>query len=180
MNAVSFGQQYPVYANCFDRLTTNGILADDLVGYVTGAPSPYLQNYVAQRGLTASLPGQILPDTLPAVPPVGPISVNASSVGHTQSTNVPAYNDVPRVNSDTFTKKDEYSSLKKLAAGVLLSGLAAFGLYKGISLFRNGGAGFKTAMNNFFTSINTAVKKAFTSVGNFFKNLWNKIFHRNP
>ena len=40
----------PIYPNCFDLLTTHGVIHNDLVGYITGTPSPYLQQYVAQRG----------------------------------------------------------------------------------------------------------------------------------
>lgn len=40
----------PIYPNCFDLLTTHGVIHNDLVGYITGTPSAYLQNYVAQRG----------------------------------------------------------------------------------------------------------------------------------
>ena len=41
----------PIYPNCFDLLTTHGVIHNDLVGYITGTPSAYLQNYVAQRGV---------------------------------------------------------------------------------------------------------------------------------
>ena len=81
----------PLYANCFDRLTTNGVIAEDLMGYVTGTPSPYLQNYVTQRGGVPNLPGQILPDTL--TPAIGtPKQIK-------QSTNLPqgdTYNIAPK------------------------------------------------------------------------------------
>lgn len=63
----------PIYPNCFDLLTTHGIVADDVVGYITGEPSPYLQNYVAQRAGVPTVPGQILPDGLPNVPRRGEV-----------------------------------------------------------------------------------------------------------
>ena len=40
----------PIYPNCFDLLTTHGVIHNDLVGYITGTPSQYLQNYAAQYG----------------------------------------------------------------------------------------------------------------------------------
>ena len=70
--------EHQFYPNCFDQLTTHGIVAEDVVGYITDSPSPYLQNYVAQRGgytpsvpWTPSIPGRVLPDPLPSVSPQG-------------------------------------------------------------------------------------------------------------
>ncbi len=168
-------QQYPVYANCFDRLTTNGIIAEDLVGYITDVPSPYLQNYVAQRGWAPSLPGQVLPDPLPAAPPPAPMTVPGSSM--------PVYTDVPRasdLNPNTFEIKDKYSGLKKTALALLLGGLAIFGGVKIYQLFRNSGAVLGQSATNMWNSFTGAVKNGFRKVCDFFKNLWRGTFHRNP
>ena len=168
-------QQYPVYANCFDRLTTNGVIAEDLVGYITDVPSPYLQNYVAQRGWAPSLPGRVLPDPLPTAPPPAPMSVPAGSM--------PVYTDIPRasdLNPNTLEIKDKNSGWKKAALALLLTGLAVFGGVKSYQLLKNGGTGLRQSMSNMWHGFTNAVKTGFTKIGDFFKNLWNKIFHRTP
>ncbi len=48
----------PIYPNCFDMLTTHGIIHNDLVGYVTGTPSPYLQQYAARKGAATPVMSQ--------------------------------------------------------------------------------------------------------------------------
>lgn len=190
--SMNTGMNYPVYANCFDRLTTNGVIAEDLVGYVTDTPSPYLQNYIAQKGGVPNmpyLPGQVLPDPLPAAPQPAPMAVPG---GAAQAAN--AYSDIPKasdLNTNTFVKKDKYETAKKVAAGILLTGLAVLGAVKGRQLFKNGGAGLKASLSNAWNSVktfcsNTAqkigtwCKNAFNATVNFFKNLWNRIFHRTP
>ncbi len=207
MQPISYGpQQYPMYANCFDRLTTNGIIADDVVGYVTGTPSPYLQNYVAQRGFVPTMPGQIMPDALPTLPPQMPMSVAGMAPNMSQQTAPTTgsiYKDIPRdIGVDTLKPKSKNETIKKIVAGVLIGGLAAFGIYKGVNLFKNGGVGFKAAMTNFWNSLKSgcstigskilsslksawtycigACKSGFQKIGNFIKNLWNKMTHRTP
>ena len=194
MNPVSLGQQYPMYANCFDRLTTNGILADDVIGYITGTPSPYLQNYVAQRGALPMMPGQIMPDALPTAPMPAPMSVPTYNqpAMPAQIPTGPVYNDIPRnIDQNTLVKKDKYATLKKTAAALLIAGLAGFGIYKGFALFRHGGAGFRTAMSNAWSGVKNLCstlwtktvsfcKTGATKIANFFKTLWNRIFHRTP
>lgn len=127
----------PMYPSCFDHLTTNGIIAEDLVGYVTGMPSPYLQNYVAQRGGTPSLPGRILPDTLtPAVPPQKPLPQGD------------IYNVAPKdIGPQTLEppNKHKIDNIKKIATGVLLAGLTVFAFVKGKTAF--------SAIKNAFTRI---------------------------
>lgn len=182
---------YPIYANCFDRLTTNGIIAEDLVGYITDVPSPYLQNYIAQRGGVpnmAYLPGQVLPEPLPNAPTPAPMAVPG---------NIPPngpYSDIPKpseLNPKTFEKKDKYVTAKKIALGILLTGLTVLGVVKGRQLFRNGGAGLRTSLNNAWNSFKTfctnaaskigiGLKNAATATANFFKNLWNRIFLPTP
>lgn len=190
-----YPQGYPVYANCFDRLTTNGVLVDDVVGYITGTPSPYLQNYVAQRGWPASLPGRVLPDAMPPAPMPAPMSVPAGS-NPVYTNNPPAApnnnNAIPtNINKDTLVKKDKYATAKKIAAGALITGLVVFGAIKGVQLFRSGGTAVRTSISNAWTAIKNGCATAWNatknwctnaarSVGNFFKNLWNKIFHRTP
>lgn len=194
MNPVSYGQQYPLYANCFDRLTTNGILADDIMGYITGTPSPYLQNYVAQRGGLPMMPGQIMPDALPTAPMPAPMSVPGyrQTPVQQQMPAGPVYKDIPRnIDQNTFVKQDKYSTIKKVAAGALITVLTVLGLYKGIALFKNGGAGFKAAMSNAWTGLKnlcsngwskavSLCKSGATKIVNFFKAMWNKLFHRTP
>lgn len=202
MNPIGYGQQYPMFANCFDRLTTNGILVDDVVGYITGTPSPYLQNYVAQRGgMMPSLPGQILPPAMPPAPAPAPMTVPGftPTYNNIQTPNGPNYKDIPKdLNEKTFAKQDKYSTIKNITTGILIVGLATLGIYKGITLFRNRGAGIKTAMKNCLKPIKSIYQKIKTGIksktqhahlniknyipkiGNFFKNIWNKIFHKNP
>ena len=215
-----YPQGYPIYANCFDRLTTNGILVEDVVGYITGTPSPYLQNYVAQRGWPASLPGRILPDALPPAPMPAPMSVPAGSnpVYTNNPPSVSQNNTIPtNIDKNTLVKKDKYETAKKIAAGALITGLVVFGAIKGVQLFKTGGASIKTMLSNgwnkvknffnvgtiktklsngwnkvkgFFNAggIKTKLSNAWNvtknwctnaakTVGNFFKNMWNKIFH---
>jgi len=194
MNPVGLGQQYPMYANCFDRLTTNGILVDDVMGYITGQPSPYLQNYVAQRGGWPTLPGQIMPDALPGAPAPAPMAVQGSypQKQQTQMPNGSIYKDIPtNLDQNTFVKNDKYEKYKKIGAGLLLGGLIGLGLFHGVKLFRNGGKGFKQMLANSWQSIKKSCKKgwkssvkflktAYTKTINFFKNMWNKIFHKTP
>lgn len=123
-NGMGYPQGYPMYPNCFDQLTTHGIVADDVMGYITDAPSPYLQNYVAQQGWNPSMPGQILPDPLPNVQP--PQQLPRGDIY--QSVN-PKHPD-----ASTFVKKDKYDTAKKVALGLLLTGLAVFGVMKGKSI----------------------------------------------
>ena len=114
-------------------------------------------------------------------------------------------------------KKDKYETAKKIAAGVLITGLVVLGAVKGVQLFKTGGASIKTMLSNgwnkvksFFNvgaiktklsngwnkvkswfngaGIKTKLSNAWNvtknwctnaakTVGNFFKNMWNKIFH---
>lgn len=110
-----------IYPNSFDMLTTHGIIAEDLVGYVTDTPSPYLQNYVAQRGWNPTLPGQVLPDPLPNVKPQQPLPKDVYQ---------PVLPKEPE-------KKDKYSTVKKLAAAALILGLGTFGIIKGSKWISN-------------------------------------------
>ena len=128
----------PMYPSCFDQLTTNGIIAEDLVGYVTGTPSPYLQNYVAQRGGTPSIPGRTLPDTLtPAVPPKQPLPQGD------------IYNVAPKdIGPNTLEppQKHKINNIKEIATGLLLAGLAVFAFIKGKTVLST----LKNAFNNIF------------------------------
>lgn len=94
----------PIYPNCFDMLTTNGIIHDDLVGYVTGTQSPYLQNYVTQYGAKPpQMPQQPLNDVY--------------QQPQTKETNA-KISDLP----DKATKKSNKSNIwKSLAMSVILS-----------------------------------------------------------
>lgn len=125
MNPISYGspQQLPMYPNCFDQLTTNGVIADDVVGYITGTPSPYLQGYVAQRGWNPSIPGQILPDPLPNAQPKTPLP------------NGDIYQTVPKPDKNTFVKKDKFETAKKIALACLLTGLGVMAVVKGKKCF---------------------------------------------
>lgn len=125
MQPISYGspQQLPMYPNCFDALTTHGIVADDVVGYITDAPSPYLQGYVAQRGWAPNVPGQVLPDPLPTLPPKGQLPKGD------------VYQGVAKPNENTFVKKNKYETAKKVALACLLAGLAVFGVMKGKQCF---------------------------------------------
>jgi len=98
--------------NSFDLLTTNGIINEDLTGYITGTPSPYLQNYIAaQKGAAPTQPNQALPVTLPGVTPKNSLT------------------------NDIFVKlnsaKDGIPFWKKIAAGTLLGGLTILLAMKG-------------------------------------------------
>lgn len=111
-------QGYALYPNCFDQLTTHGVIADDAMEYITGTPSPYLHNYVAQRGWAPSMPGQMMPEPLPNMQPPQKLPRN----------NV--YN-VPGANQDSFVKKDKYETAKKVALAALVVGLGVFAAVKG-------------------------------------------------
>ena len=84
----------------------------------------------------------------------------------------------------------QINTIKQIAAGVLLAGLAVFGVLKGKSavskiktmfnnLFRSSGSG-SSRISAFFGSVKQGVVKAFKAVGTFFKNVWNKLFSRTP
>lgn len=106
-----------IYPNCFDSLTTNGIIADDVMGYITGTPSPYLQNYVAQRGWAPDMPGRMMPDPLPNVQP-----------------KLPLPNDVyekPQIHEPS----NKLALWKKIAAGILIAGVSIFAAVKCKNLF---------------------------------------------
>lgn len=165
-----------IYPNCFDLLTTHGIVADDVVGYITDQPSPYLQNYVAQRGWPPSVPGQILPDALPAAPAPAPLPRNNvyQTVATEQPRNPQGVPDKNQIND--FVKQPKNDGWKKAALVILLTGLSAFGLYKlgaGIKAIKNGT--WTTSAGNFFKNIGNSLKSAGTAIANFFKNLWAKI-----
>lgn len=108
-----------MYPNSFDMLTTHGIITEDLVGYVTDTPSPYLQNYVAQRGWNPTLPGQVLPDPLPNVQPKRQVVSDVYQP-------VKPYRPVIEPQ-----KKDKWGTFKKVVAAGLLIGLGGLGIYKG-------------------------------------------------
>lgn len=123
MQPVSYG--VPMYPNCFDQLTTHGIVAEDVVGYITGTPSPYLQNYVAQRGWAPSMPGQIMPDPLPTLQPPNPLP--KGDVYQKQSTQ----NTVPTNQQiNNFVNPQKNDNWKKIALALLLTGVTCFGAYK--------------------------------------------------
>lgn len=150
----------PMYPSCFDQLTTNGVIAEDLVGYVTGTPSPYLQNYVAQRGGTPSLPGRTLPDTLtPAVPPKQPLPQGD------------IYNVAPKdIGPETLEppKKHKINNIKEIATGLLLAGLTVFAFIKGKSAL--------SAIKNTFTKIFKHTPTP-PSGSSWFNNLGQKIMN---
>ena len=173
MQPIHYGA--PIYPNCFDLLTTHGVVADDVVGYITDQPSPYLQNYVAQRGWPPSVPGQILPDALPAAPAPTPLprtdvyQTAAAEKAHTPDS-VPDKNQI-----NDFVKQPNHESWKKAAAAILLTGLTAFGLYKlgaGIKALKGHSS---TSGTPWYQSVSNALKSAAQSVGKFFKDLWTKI-----
>lgn len=179
----------PLYANCFDQLTTNGIIAEDLMGYVTGTPSPYLQNYVAQRGGVPNLPGQMLPDTLtPAIRGKGNIAQNQTPLPKGDIYNVAPKNIGPETLEPSKNRKID--TAKKIAAGILLAGLATLGIVKGKSLFVKAKTFFKNKFHNpsnisfkmpaWTKNVKQAIVNGFNKVCNFFKGLWNKIFHKTP
>ena len=145
---------YPIYPNCFDVLTTNGIITEDLVGYVTGTPSVYLQNYVAQRGGVPSLPGQPLPDPLPNVP------LQRTPVSDTYQT--PEKTIYPPVNT-VDDKNAKWNTAKKVLTGLFLGGLAVLGVVKGKDLYNK--------LKNFSANGNSVLN----SIGNWFKNIGTKI-----
>ena len=109
----AYPQTYPIYPDCFDMLTTHGIVAEDVKGYITDKPSPYLQNYVAQRGWAPTLPGQILPDPLPTLPNPQPLPK-----GNIYPSVYPQHPD-----KNTLVNKGKYDTAKKIALGILLTGL---------------------------------------------------------
>lgn len=128
INNAAYAQNYPAYPNCFDNLTTNGIIAEDVVGYITDMPSPYLQNYVAQRGWAPTgqaLPGQILPDPLPHLQ--NPQPLPRGDIYQSVQPKPP--------DTKTLVRKDKYETAKKVALGMLLTGLAVLGIVKGKKLW---------------------------------------------
>src|SRR5574344_2726204 len=156
----------PYYPNCFYPLTTHGIVAEDVVGYITDTPSPYLQNYVARRGWAPTLPGRVLPDPLPTMQPQRALPKGDM---YQQS-------DIPRnLGPQTFEKPDKYSTIKKVALGVLLTGLAIFGIVKGRQMYKAGTPG----VNNWFKNLGTNIAKPFkwvgTKISNGCKGLGSKI-----
>lgn len=164
------GQQYPVYPNCFDQLTTHGVIAEDAVGYITDMPSPYLQNYVAQRGWAPSLPGRVLPDPLPTVQPQQPLPK-----GNMYNTVYPQH-----PNKHTLAPKDKYSTLKKVALTVLLGGLAVLGIVKGRQVIKNGGLkNIGTTLAKPFKTAGTWIKDHAKSAGEWIKDHWNKLWHKS-
>lgn len=152
-------QSYPIYPNCFDNLTTNGIIAEDVVGYITDVPSPYLQNYVAQRGWPPTMPGQILPDPLPTLPNPTPLPK-----GNIYPSVYPQHPD----QNTLVVKKNKYETAKKVALGVLLTALTVLGVVKGRNLIN------KLRGN----PAPTTGTPWYQGIVNGAKNLWNKIFHR--
>jgi hypothetical protein len=122
-----------MYPSSFDLLTTHGVIADDLLNYVKDTPSPYLQAYVAQRGWTPDVPGQVLPDTLPTLPPQYLPKTDVYQNGqHMQDINA-------------LQKKDKWDTTKKVGLAVLLTGLAVFGIVKGRQAV--------TSIKNFFNRV---------------------------
>ena len=156
-------QNYAMYPNCFDQLTTHGIIADDLVGYVTGTPSPYLQNYVAQRGWPPTMPGRIMPDPLPTMPPMQYPS-QADSYQPQQAPSPQANpQPYPQKPQNTTVKKDKLNTFNKIALGGLLVGLGVLGFFKG-----------KQAFNWISSLIPTAPTSA-PVTGNWFQRTWARI-----
>lgn len=185
MQPISYGA--PIYPNCFDQLTTHGVVAEDVVGYITDKPSPYLQNYVAQRGWAPSMPGQILPDPLPTLQPPNPLPRN--DVYQTVATEQPVNkNGVPTGQQiNNYVKNEHNNNWKKIAAGVLIAGVTAFGLYKlgGAikSLFGRTPAPAPAPTGGgtpWYSQIGQSLKNICKSVGDFFKNIWNKITGHTP
>lgn len=169
----AYAQSYPILPNCFDNLTTNGIVAEDVMGYITGQPSLYLQNYVAQRGWPPHgqfVPGQILPDALPTLPNPTPLPRGK------------VYPSFKPDKDSLIVNKGKYDKARQIALSILLTGLAVLGVVKGrklISKLRNRGASSAAPAGNvWYQNVWTNIKTGFKKVGNFFKNLWNKIFHR--
>lgn len=127
---VNFGnQQYPALPNCFDLLTTHGVIAEDMVGYITDTPSPYLQNYVAQHSQALPIiPGQILPDNMPVLPQPAPLPKNDVYQPSNPQEKIPSQSELT---PKTFNKKNKWDKFKKAAAAILLTGLIVFGAVKG-------------------------------------------------
>lgn len=182
MQSISHGVQgYPIYPNCFDQLTTHGVVADDVVGYITDKPSPYLQNYVAQRGWAPSMPGQIMPDPLPTVKPPTPLP--RTDVYQTVATEQPVQNNgLPTQQQiKDYVRNEHSNNWAKLATGVLLAGLTAFGMYKFSgavrSLLKPTPAPTPTTAGttSWYDKIGQTAKAAFDTVKNAIKNIWNKL-----
>lgn len=112
----------PLYPNCFDMLTMHGIIPDDLTGYVTGTPSPYLQNYVAQRGGIPQMPQMQIPQQ-----PNN--DVYQKPQGYVGPTPPPA----PEIPS---SKKKNNNIWKSIAMSVILSVGASLLLAKGIRMVK--------------------------------------------
>ena len=181
----------PIYPNCFDQLTTHGIVAEDVVGYITDSPSPYLQNYVAQRGgytpsvpWTPSIPGRVLPDPLPSVSPQGgPVMGYEPPRMQERLPRGDVYQTVPNEREINHVVKNEKNNTwKKVAAGILLTGLAVFGIVKGRQIYKSGNAGLKNIGNWFSNAgnkIGNAFKNGWTTTCDFFQSCWNKLFKKN-
>ena len=121
----AYAQSYPILPNCFDNLTTNGIVAEDVMGYITGQPSLYLQNYVAQRGWPPHgqfVPGQILPDALPTLPNPTPLPRGK------------VYPSFKPEKDSLIVNKGKYDKARQIALSILLTGLAVLGVVKGRKL----------------------------------------------
>lgn len=189
MQPINYGA--PIYPNCFDQLTTHGIVAEDVMGYITDQPSPYLQNYVAQRGWAPSIPGQVLPDPLPTMQPPNPLPRNDvyQTVASEQQNAVPN-----QQNINNYVQNPRNNGWKKAAAAILLTGLAAFGLYKfggalktilgrtpaspsgTPSWLKNIG----TSISNMGTKVKNACVSGFIATKDFCKNIWSKITGHTP
>ena len=125
----AYATGYPILPNCFDQLTTHGIVAEDVMGYITDNPSPYLQNYVAQRGWPPTgqmLPGQLLPDPLPTLQ--NPRQLPKGDVYQSVQPKHPDKNTL-------VVNKGKYDLVKTIAASILLSGLLTLGIIKGKNLW---------------------------------------------
>lgn len=168
----AYPQTYPIYPDCFDMLTTHGIVAEDVKGYITDKPSPYLQNYVAQRGWAPTLPGQILPDPLPTLPNPQPLPK-----GNIYPSVYPQHPD-----KNTLVNKGKYDTAKKIALGILLTGLTVLGIVKGKNLISKlrGRPAPAPGSTPWYQTVWNGIKSGFTKIGDFFKNIWNKIFHKPP
>lgn len=159
--AQSYPQNYPIYPNCFDQLTTHGIVAEDVMQYITDVPSPYLQNYVAQRGWAPSMPGQIMPDPLPTLKPPQPLPK-----GNVYQTVYPQHPD----HHTLAEEPKSHDRAKKIALSILLTGLAVLGVVKGKALvsklFKKGTPAQPAAP--------ATTQPWYKSVSSWFKNLFKK------
>ena len=79
-------------------------------------------------------------------------------------------------------KNEKNNTWKKVAAGILLTGLAVFGIVKGCQIYKSGNSGLKnigTWFSNTGNKIGNAFKNGWTTTCDFFKNCWNKLFKKN-